>query len=117
MKSFKTIIDNFGVTLIEKFGDLFNPLILEFKNENRQLLVFYFHGLFESLKQKELDHIDPQNNMTVQQFADFIDYFQNHNYKFILPEDLNAGLENNQPCAMITFDDGYFNNMLAVDIL
>ena len=117
MKSLKTTVDNFGVNLIEKFGNLFNPLILEFKKENKQLLVFYFHGLFESLKQKELNHIDPQNNMTVQQFADFIDYFQNHNYKFILPEDLNADLENDQPYAMITFDDGYFNNMLAVDIL
>src|SRR6185312_401691 len=102
MKTFKTIVDNFGVSLIERFGSLFSPLILEFKKENRQLLVFYFHGLFESLKQKELNHIDPQNNMTVEQFDEFIDYFQNHNYKFILPEDLNAGLEDNQPYAMIT---------------
>ena len=116
MKSLRTIVDRFGVSFIERFGYILNPLILEFKKENKQLLVFYFHGFFESSKQKDLHHIDPQNNMTIEQFADFIDYFQNHNYKFILPEDLNSGLENG-PYAMITFDDGYFNNMLAVRTL
>lgn len=117
MQNVKSTVDRFGRTLIEKFGHLINPLVLEFKKENGQLLVFYFHGLFESLQQKNLNHIDPQNNMLVGQFAEFIDYFQNHNYKFILPEDLNDGLENNQSYAMITFDDGYFNNLLAVNIL
>ena len=117
MKNLRTIVDRFGVSFIERFGQFLNPLILEFKNENKQLLVFYFHGIFESFKQKDLNHIDPQNNMTIEEFDDFIDYFQNHNYKFILPEDLNSGLGNGQPYAMITFDDGYFNNMLAVHVL
>ena len=117
MKSLRTIVDSFGVNFIERFGGFINPLLLEFKKENKQLLVFYFHGFFESSKQKDLNHIDPQNNMTIDQFAGFIDYFQNNNYKFILPEDLNSGLENSQPYAMITFDDGYFNNILAVDTL
>jgi peptidoglycan/xylan/chitin deacetylase (PgdA/CDA1 family) len=103
--------------LIEKLGSFVNPLLLNFKNENNQLLVFFFHGIFESQKQKDLNHIDPQNNMTVSQFVDFIDYFQNHKYKFILPEDILSGLKNDQPYVMITFDDGYFNNMLAIDIL
>lgn len=116
MKSLRTKVDRFGVSFIERFGGFLNPLLLELKKENNQLLSFYFHGLFESSQQKELHHIDPQNNMTLKQFDDFIDYFQNHNYKFIAPEDLNSGLENG-PYAMITFDDGYFNNMLAVDIL
>ncbi|HEY5370740.1 MAG TPA: polysaccharide deacetylase family protein, partial [Hanamia sp.] len=116
MKSLRTIVDRFGVKFIERFGGFINPFLLEFKKENKQLLVFYFHGVFESSKQKDLNHIDPQDNMTTQQFAEFIDYFQNHNYKFIVPEDLNSDLEDG-PYAMITFDDGYFNNMLAVDIL
>jgi peptidoglycan/xylan/chitin deacetylase (PgdA/CDA1 family) len=55
--------------------------------------------------------------MTVEQFIDFIEYFLFHNYKFILPDDLIEGLENDRPYAMITFDDGYFNNMLAIEIL
>jgi peptidoglycan/xylan/chitin deacetylase (PgdA/CDA1 family) len=117
MENIKNLFNNFGSAFFERLGYLLNPVLLKFKNEDKQLLIFYFHGIFESTKEKELHHIDPQKNMTVAQFVDFIDYFLYHNYKFIVPEDLNCYLKNNQPYAMITFDDGYFNNMLAIEIL
>jgi peptidoglycan/xylan/chitin deacetylase (PgdA/CDA1 family) len=117
LENIKNLFNNFGSTFFERLGYLINPVLLKFKNEDKQLLIFYFHGIFESTKEKELNHIDPQKNMTVAQFVDFIDYFLYHNYKFIVPEDLNCYLKNNQPYAMITFDDGYFNNMLAIEIL
>ena len=103
--------------IIEKLGLFLNPLILKFRKENGRLLIFTFHGLFESENQKALNHIDPQNNMIVSQFREFIDYFLDHKYKFISSEDLLSGLHDEQPYAMITFDDGYFNNYLAIDIL
>ena len=117
MQRIKDILNNHGPELIKNAGYLINPLILNFKKENNQLLVFYFHGLFESANQRELNHIDPQSNMTVTQFTEFIDYFLKHKYKFIKPEDLTESLGNDQPLAMITFDDGYFNNILAIEIL
>jgi len=117
MQNIKERLNKYVPEFIEKLGYFLNPLILNFKNENNQLLVFFFHGLFESQRQKDLNHIDPQTNMMVIQFVDFIDYFLNHKYKFIIPEDLLAILKNDQPLAMITFDDGYFNNTLAIDIL
>jgi peptidoglycan/xylan/chitin deacetylase (PgdA/CDA1 family) len=117
MLHIKSIADKLGPVLIEKIGTFMNPLILNIKNEKKQLLVFYFHGLFESDTQKEFNHIDPQHNMTVTQFTDFIDYFLEHNFRFIVPEDLNTQEDNKSPFIMITFDDGYFNNMLAIKIL
>lgn len=117
MKNLKTVVNDFGAAFFEKLGYLLNPVVLKFKSENKQLLVFYFHGLFESEKQKDLNLVYPQHNMTVEQFVNFIDYFLSHHYKFILPKDLMEGLENDQPYAMITFDDGYFNNMLAIEII
>jgi peptidoglycan/xylan/chitin deacetylase (PgdA/CDA1 family) len=117
MNYLKNKLNDFGNNFFEKVAYSVNPIILKFKNERKQLLVFYFHGLFESINEKKLNHGDPQNNMTVDQFVDFINYFLSHSYKFIVPEDLMSGLENNQPYAMITFDDGYFNNMLAIKIL
>jgi peptidoglycan/xylan/chitin deacetylase (PgdA/CDA1 family) len=117
LKKIKNAVNNFGAAFFEKLGYLLNPVILRFKTENKQLLVFYFHGLFECVKQKDLNLVYPQNNMTVAQFVDVIEYFLGHNYKFILPDDLIKGLENNQPYAMITFDDGYFNNMPGIEIL
>jgi peptidoglycan/xylan/chitin deacetylase (PgdA/CDA1 family) len=117
MQNIKHSLDNHVPGLIEKLGFYINPLLLNFKNENNLLLVFYFHGLFESVKQKELNHIDPQTNMMVSQFIDFIEYFLNHKYTFIIPDDLLTGTKNDHPYAMITFDDGYLNNMLALEVL
>ena len=117
MKNLKEMLHDFGAHFLEKLGYSFNPVILKLKKEDNQLLVFYFHGLFKSVKEKELNLIAPQQNMTVDQFVNFIDYFLCHYYKFIIPEDLILGLGNNQPYAMITFDDGYFNNLRAIEIL
>ena len=101
----------------EKLGFLINPLVLNIKGENNQLLVFFFHGLYQSLEQKGLNHIDPQSNMTVNQFDDFVDYFLNYNYNFVRPEELLEGLQLDKRYAMVTFDDGYFNNLLAIEVL
>jgi peptidoglycan/xylan/chitin deacetylase (PgdA/CDA1 family) len=103
--------------LVETMGVLINPILLKINGENNQLLIFYFHGLYESELGKNLNHIDPQNNMTIKQFDDFIDYFLSRNYNFIKPEDILEGLKPGKRYAMITFDDGYFNNSLAVGIL
>jgi peptidoglycan/xylan/chitin deacetylase (PgdA/CDA1 family) len=118
MHKIKKKLDKFVTEAIGKLGPYINPLLLKLKSENKQLLIFYFHGLFDSLKQKELYHIDPQHNMLVSQFDEFIDYFLNHGYKFIKSEDLLTltGIQENQRYAMITFDDGYFNNMPALEI-
>ena len=59
----KEVFDNNVPGLLEKLGFFINPLLLKFRKENGRLLVFTFHGLFESEKQKALIHIDPQNNM------------------------------------------------------
>jgi len=117
MQNIREKLDIHGPLLIEKIGSIVNPLLLSFKNETNRLLVFYFHGLFESQKQRGLNHVDPQNNMLVSQFSEFIDYFLNNKYKFIVPEDLDKNLQNDIPYAMISFDDGYFNNMLAIEVL
>ena len=117
LREIKHSLNTLGPAIIEKFGFFINPLLLNFKQENNHLLVFYFHGIFDSMKQKELNHIDPQHNMTVSQFTDFVDYFQNKKYIFIKPEDLHRGLTKDQRYIMLTFDDGYFNNTLAINVL
>ena len=117
MRPIKNTYETYSPKVIKNLGYLINPFLLNFKSERNRLLVFYFHGLYESMKQKQLHHVDPQNNMTTKQFIDFIEYFLHYKYKFIIPKDLSSELKENQSYAMITFDDGYFNNMLAVEIL
>lgn len=105
------------VYLVETFGFLFVPFFSNSKNERKNLLVFYFHAIYASNEEKDLKHVDPQTNLTTNQFIEFIEYFLHHKYRFIGPDDLLNDLPEDQPCIMISFDDGYFNNMLAIDIL
>ncbi len=117
MQNFKDYIDKNILNLIEKTGQLINPLILKLTDKNSHLLIYYFHGIYETEKQKELNHVDPQNNITVQQFITFIDYFLSNNYHFVNPDDILKGLPPNKRYILLTFDDGYFNNTLAIEIL
>ena len=102
---------------VETFGFLFVPFFSNSKKERKNLLIFYFHGIYASNEEKDLNHVDPQTNLTTDQFIEFIEYFLHHKYRFIGPDDLLNDLPEDQPCIMISFDDGYFNNLLAIDIL
>ncbi len=117
MRDLMKKIDNVVSSMVEKSSYFINPLLLNFADEKNQLAIFYFHGFFETRKQKELNHIDPQNNITVKEFGEFIEYFLELDYIFIKPGDLARGLLKDRKYAMITFDDGYFNNILALEIL
>jgi len=112
-----SFLDRNIINVITKVGPLVHPIFLKYKNESQQLLIYYFHGLYESESQKKLHHVDPQNNLTLSQFQDFIDYFLNSNFQFIGTGDLLHKVSNDMPLIMLTFDDGYFNNSLALPIL
>ncbi len=113
----KWIADKYIPLFIEKLGFCINPILLRLRAEEKQLLIFYFHGLYATNQEKERGHVDPQNNLTLQQFKDFVEFFLEYNYRFITPEDLLQPIDGRQPLIMATFDDGYFNNSLAVDVL
>jgi peptidoglycan/xylan/chitin deacetylase (PgdA/CDA1 family) len=116
LSTIKERIEKNIVNLIDK-SYLIHPLIMSFKEEKNKLIIFYFHGIYESEAQKKLNHVDPQNNLTVAQFTDLIEYFLHRNYHFIKPEDLSSDLPNGKAYIMLTFDDGYFNNLLAIKVL
>jgi len=114
--NFKSKIDTVVPKAINKVGYILNPLLLKIFKEEGQLLIFYFHGLYRNLEDRKLKHVDPQNNITVDQFSDFIEYFIRNKYQFIGPEDLDD-LSGEKPYIMITFDDGYFNNTWSLPVL
>jgi peptidoglycan/xylan/chitin deacetylase (PgdA/CDA1 family) len=90
---------------------------LAVREERHGLIPFLFHSLFRHQRQIALDHVDPLQRTTVAQFREFIDYYLRHGYRFVEPADLLAGLEPDGKYALITFDDGYFNNTLALPVL
>lgn len=116
-KNIKKYFDDSVFHLIKKITQFINPIILTLNNENGNLLVYYFHGIYENEVQKKLNHVDPQNNLTTAQLITFIDYFLSNNFQFINPEQISQGLPLDKKHILLTFDDGYFNNILAIDLL
>jgi len=81
------------------------------------LLTFLFHSIFENQKEIESGLIDPQQKFTLRQFDTFIEYFLENGYIFISPSDIVKDLDKEKKYILITFDDGYFNNIRVLAIL
>ena len=85
--------------------------------ERSGLLSFMFHALFRDEREMTLGHIAPMDRVTVTLLRRLIEYYLPQGYQFVSPADLISGLDPAGKYAMITFDDGYFNNTLALPVL
>src|SRR4051812_36452709 len=85
--------------------------------ESNSLMCFMFHSLFRDEREIAKKLVDPLQRTTVPQLRQFIEYYLDHGYQFVSPEDLLNGLDAREKYAVITFDDGYYNNHLAVPVL
>lgn len=92
-------------------------LYLSMFRERDGLLVFLFHSLFRNRAEIERNLLDPLDRTTVGHFRQLIEYYLEHGYSFVSPADLLRGLPPRGKFAMLTFDDGYFNNTLALPVL
>ena len=90
---------------------------LRVKREKGVILSFLFHSLFKSENEALSGAMDPQQGVTVQMFAEFVRYFHNHGYEFVSPDQLGKGLNPDGKYVLLTFDDGYYNNLRALPIL
>ena len=81
------------------------------------LLTFLFHSIFRDNREIALNHIDPQQGITVDIYRLFLEYFLEAGYRFVSPDDLQQGLAPDECCILATFDDGYFNNRLVLPLL
>jgi peptidoglycan/xylan/chitin deacetylase (PgdA/CDA1 family) len=85
--------------------------------ERNSLIPFLFHGLFRDEGEIELNHVHPQQAITIAQFRQFVEYFLNCGYQFVSPADVLGGLDTQKKYVLITFDDGYFSNLMALPVL
>ncbi len=91
---------------------------LELFGEQGGLSCFLFHAIFKDESELAKQQIYPQECMTVVLFRQFIEYFLDAGYQFITPDEIKAGLpDKNKKYGLITFDDGYYNNTLILDVL
>lgn len=85
--------------------------------ERHALMSFLFHSLFRNEREIARNMVDPLERTTAAKFRQLVEYYLEHGYRFISPDDLIAGIGPEGKYALITFDDGYFNNALALPIL
>ena len=76
-----------------------------------------FHSLYESRAQIGNRELAPNQNVTVADFRGFVEEMLEKGYTVVSPAQIDAGLKPGGRYLSITFDDGYFNNALALDVL
>ena len=105
------------IYFIQQIESVISHYYLKYSNEKNSLIIFLFHGLFQNKKEISLNIVDPQQGIVIDHFHQFVKYFLKYNYKFVSPYDILNGLTKNKKYLMITFDDGYYNNINALPIL
>jgi peptidoglycan/xylan/chitin deacetylase (PgdA/CDA1 family) len=81
------------------------------------LVTVLFHALYRDRGQLSDPALAPNQNVTVEDFRVFIGTMLESGYSVVSPAAVEAGLPLGGKYLMITFDDGYFNNTLALDVL
>jgi peptidoglycan/xylan/chitin deacetylase (PgdA/CDA1 family) len=90
---------------------------LPITREKGVLLSFLFHALFETSGEAQSGLMDPQQGTTVPMLRRLIDHFQKQGYEFIAPAEILKGLHADGRYVLLTFDDGYRNNVRALPVL
>src|SRR5687768_7492726 len=103
--------------LVHGADSFFARMYLAMFREKNAVMSFLFHSLFRNEAEIGRNVVDPLDRTTVDQFRRLVQYYVQHDYKFISPQDVVEGLDPSRKYAMLTFDDGYYNNRLAVPIL
>lgn len=85
--------------------------------ERGALLSFLFHSLFESEGELRSSVVDPQQGITGEMFREFVVHFCDQGYDFVSPRQILQGLEPDGKYVLLTFDDGYFNNIRALPVM
>ncbi|MCS6968379.1 MAG: polysaccharide deacetylase family protein [Cytophagales bacterium] len=86
--------------------------------EQSHLLVLYFHKVYTSKSEAFNGCSHPMEATTAEDLKIIIGTLLENGYQFVNPESIFSIRANSNPrLALITFDDGYFNNTRALPIL
>lgn len=90
--------------------------LLSVRPERPALLSVFFHSIVTDSRDYGKNLIDPSLAITAGEFREFLAHFVEQRYTFLSPEDSARPLQPGN-YMMLTFDDGYANNRLALPLL
>jgi peptidoglycan/xylan/chitin deacetylase (PgdA/CDA1 family) len=99
------------------FNRVLASAFLPVTNERGTLLCVLFHSLFESEAEVRGGVLDPQQAISVDMFRAFVSHFNKQQYGFVSPRQIREGLRPGGKYILLTFDDGYFNNVRALPVM
>ncbi|MES2634790.1 MAG: polysaccharide deacetylase family protein [Pseudomonadota bacterium] len=97
--------------------NVFAALAPRVQRESGCLVTLLFHSLYGDSSQATDPRLAPSENLTVEEFRRLIGAAIDSGYTPVSPAQVDAGLAHGRNYVMITFDDGYFNNTAALDVL
>ena len=106
-----------AASLVRRLDRWIAPACLALGAERPALVSFLFHTLFRDEAEIRLGHVDPNQRTTVAYLDAFVGHVLAAGYRFVTPQEVAAGLEPGGRYALLTFDDGYYNNALALPVL
>lgn len=110
--------DMFLKSLLNIADDLSSNIYVKMFGEKPALNTFLFHACLEKSSDYKHNLLYPQERLTVQDFRNFIHFFLDQGYIFTGP--FTAGVDQLDPAkkyGLITFDDGYYNNINLLPVL
>ena len=105
------------VRAVDWLDDRLAAASLARRRESPAVLGFFFHGVFESRAEVDAGANWPAQPLLTEELGRFIEYFLARRYRFVSPSDLLGGLDPGGHYVLLTFDDGYANNLRALPIL
>lgn len=103
---------------LSEFDFLVGRARLSLAGDRPGLLSVLFHALSEEGSDAAIDRVvDPTQTVSLRALDEFIRYFLEAGYSFVSPEEVLDGLPATGRHILITFDDGYWNNLRALPVL
>ena len=90
---------------------------IKIHERNGGLVVLCQHNIFRTPEEIEQDLAYPQQCLTIDTLRQGIECLIEAGYRFISPLEILTGLDPKGKHALLTFDDGYYNNTLALPLM
>ena len=90
---------------------------VRFGERRGALITLFFHNVFADEREVALDLAYPQQRTTVEHLRRAIEYYQSAGYRFVSQDEILRGLDPAGRFVLLTFDDGYFNNLRALPLM